>query len=358
MARSRRTAAWLAAAALAVLAAATCPAQEPPPLVGLQPITQGLLRPQGLEITDPPPAGSWVVAVSVGYGNTYSSTHHIPDVHLLVDGDRNPLSRAAFDLARRLWPADTFFYLDAEVVRTDLEAVVSPRRRLSAGIDVPWLRWGGTGLDTLADHVHSLIGTTHGSRPDFPYGETRIVIARRGRPFYLDRPPGDGLGDVSAWVAFDLGRAAGWRHRVILDVKAPTAATAVLGGDGWDWGLRWAAARRLGVFHLSGGLGWTHLGSGVPTLPGATDTWHGWFATGLSVWRWMDIDAIIRVDTSPYWHEAPGQLHKAALEMAIGPTFHLDGGLDLQAALGENIPAVGIAPDFSIQLRLVWRVTR
>ncbi|NOZ79471.1 MAG: DUF3187 family protein, partial [Acidobacteria bacterium] len=85
-----------------------------------------------------------------------------------------------------------------------------------------------------------------------------------------------------------------------------------------------------------------------------TNAWHLWFAAGIGVWSWMDVGAIVRVDTSPYWHEASGQLHKAALEMAIGPRFHLSPTLDLQAALGENIPAIGIAPDFSIQLRLLW----
>ena len=294
-------------------------------------------------------------ALATGYGNTFGATHQIPDAHVIVDGRKNPLSRTAFDFACDTWPGDTFYFVDAELIRTDLEAAYSFSERLTAGIDVPWLSWGGTGLDTLADHVHTLIGTTHGARPDFPYGDTRIALKRGDRLFYFDRPPGSGLGNVSAWLAYRLGTWHGWSQRAIIEVKAPTEISNVLGGDDWDWGVRWAVGRRLGIFRFDGGLGWTHLGGSVPTLEDSTDTWHLWFATAAGVCSWMDVDAMVRVDTSPYWHEASGQLHKAALEMAIGPEFHLSRSFDLQAALGENIPAIGIAPDFSIQLRLLWR---
>ncbi len=342
------------AAGMALLAAGSALAQAPPPLIEVQPVTQGLLRPQGLEIVQPPRSGAWTFSLSTAYGNTFSATHQIPDAHVIVDGRKNPLTMTAFDYAVHVWPHDTFYFIDAEVIRTDLQAAYSPTSRLSVGLDIPWLTWGGTGLDTLADHVHTLIGTTLGARPDFPYGDTRVVLKRGSRLFYADRPPGSGLGNISAWLSLRLGTWRGWTHRAMIEIKAPTEASAILGGDDWDWGLRWAIGRKLGSIRLDGGLGWTHLGSGVPTLENPTSTWHLWCATALEVWPWMDVDAMIRIDTSPYWHQASGQLHKAALEMAIGPAFLLSPNLDLQTALGENIPAIGIAPDFSIQLRLLW----
>ena len=358
MMRSRTSGRWPAAFSAAVtslaLIAANALAQAPPPLVSLQPMAVNLLRPQGLEIAPPPAPGQWRLALATAYGNTFSGPHQVPDAHVLVDGWRTPLSRAAFELAEKTWPDGSFYFIDAEVIRTDLEGAYSPSRRITVGFDVPWVRWGGTGLDTLADHVHTLIGTTHGARPAFTYGETRVAIQRNGRSFYLDRPPSDGLGNLSGWLAVRLGEWGGWGHRVMVEVKAPTATATVLGADAWDWGLRWAAGRSLGRFRLGGGLGWTHLGGGVPTLADATDTWHVWFAAGAPLCHWMDLDALVRVDTSPYWHSTPGQLHKAAVELALGPTFRLGRGFDLQAALGENLPAVGIAPDFSIQLRLLW----
>ncbi len=330
------------------------PAQELLPLPVVQPVQVFHLRPEGLELEPPPPAGRWRLAFSMSYGNTWSATHHLPDMHVAVDPPGSPLSRHAVAAAEAAWPADTFYFLDAELMRLDIQAVWSPTRRWSVGMDLPWLAWGGTSLDVIPDHLHAVMGVTRGSRPYFPTRRTVIYVKRGARSFFLDRPPEDGPGQLRFWSSLALGRTGAWEHRIMAEVKAPTAEVTVLGGNAWDWGLRWAVHGRSGPLTVDGGIGWTRLGGGAPTLAEATDAWHAWGGARLRLWRSVDAAAFLRADTSVYWHQAAGQLHKASLELGFGPIIRVGGGATLALTFGENIPAIGLAPDFSLHAGLTF----
>ncbi len=339
---------------LVAVAAATPAPAATPPLLAVGPLAPFHLRPEGLELGEPPAPGGWRLALTLGYGNTWATTHHIPDLHVALDPPGAPLGRDTVLAALARWPEDTFYTLDAEVRRAELEVAWSPRRRWAVGAGLGWLLWGGTPLDPLPDRLHRLLGVTRGSRPYFPAGRTVILVKRGRRVFYLDQPPRDGPGRARAWVYRELGTRNGWRQWVGVEVAAPTARVTALGGDAWEWGVRWRTHGRAGPLEVDAGLGWSDLAGDAPTLDRVTDAWHLWWSGTLPLSRGLALAAGLRLDTSPYWHRAPGQLHKASLELAVGPAIRLDDALELVAALGENVPAIGLAPDFSIQVRLAW----
>lgn len=330
-------------------------AQELLPLLDVQPIQVFHLRPEGMELSVPPPPGSWRFAVTWNYGNSWASTHQIPDAHISLDPPGSPLSRNAVAAAEAAWPGETSFFIDTELQRLEVEAVWSPASGWSVGAGLPWLVWDGTTLDVIPDHLHEFMGVSRGLRPYFPTRQSVVYVATGTRSFFLDRPPQAGQGSLHLWVAREIGRSGSWSHRFVLAVKAPTAKVTELGGDAWDWGARWAVRGKAGPLTLDAGLGWSRLGGGAPTIDRATDAWHLWSAARIHLFGGVDAAVIVRGDTSVYWHQAAGRLTKASLEMGFGPVIRLGEHVDLALTFGENLPAIGLAPDFSLHAGIVWR---
>jgi len=101
--------------------------------------------------------------------------------------------------------------------------------------------------------------------------------------------------------------------------------------------------------------GWTFQGGGTPTTDDAADTWHAWAGYDLGLARWLDVGLLIRGDSSPYRGRVEGRLAEWVARWALGATLRLSPTVGLQLALGEDIPGVGLSPDFSLQTRLLYR---
>lgn len=329
------------------MAPAAAGAFEPPPLLPTHPLAVAGARPAGLELVRPDER-RWTLSLTLAYGNSFAMDDDVHRAHLEVDGPGRSLSDDALAAAAA---RGARLAIDAETVVTALEATGPVGRRLYAGVRLPWWRIGGTAIDALPRRWHELLGVDDGGRPLHPDGET-VIWLRSG-----DRSPcragaGSGLGDAAAW----LGRTFSGGlldHRVWLAATVPTGSHPQLDGDGLRLGLRWAAAWRRDRWSFAGGLGVT-AGTADTVLGGSRrTTGHGWIAAGVEMGRSLRLDALVRVDGSPY-SDLPGPpADQVTAELAIGATVRLGPRHRLQLALGEDRPDRGFVPDFSLQVRLL-----
>ncbi len=310
--------------------------------------------PHGLELLPPPAPGRWHLALSTAYGNTFTTTHQVARSHLAVDEPGAGLSPSAVTYAEVNWPRDVVYFLDAEVVRVEAEATRGLGNGWAVGVRLPWWRLGGTGLDPLPEQVHRVLGITAPGRELYPHGENVVLVRTPDRATLVLGGGERHLGNLTGWVLRELPSTGRLRHRLRVSVIAPTGAATPLGAPGWDVGLGWEGELRLGPGFAGGGIGWTHLG-GVTVLGGpAADTWHAWMSLALPLTSGVGLGLLARTDGSPLASAGADRLGDPRGTFALGPTFKIRRGLDLQLALGEDIPGVGVTPDFSIQARLLW----
>ncbi len=339
----------------ALLAGLATAQQPPPPLAPVLPFDLPHAVPHGLELLPPPGAGRWRLALTTAYGNTFSGTHQVARSHLAVDDPGTPLSPGALACAELNWPNDVFYLLDTEVVRLELEAARGLGHGWSAGARLPWWRLGGTGLDSLPQQVHRTLGIAAPGRELYPDGQSLVVVRIPGRGSVVLSSEERRLGNLTAWFARDLPPTGRLRHRLRVSVSAPTAGTTPLGAPGWDVGLGWDGELDLGRVTVEGGLAWTRQGGTTVLGEDAADTWHTWGSLTLPVTSRLGAGFIARLDSSPLRNAEAGRLGDPRATFALGPTFQLSPSLLLQLALGEDVPGVGVTPDFSVQTRLLWR---
>ena len=221
-----------------------------------------------------------------------------------------------------------------------------------AGVRLPWWRRGGTGLDALPGWWHERLGLADGGRDLYPEGESLVVLDGGGRAASR-RGRAEGPGRVEVWLGRELDAGAAVAHRLWLSAGPPASGGPGLGNRGWSAGLRWGMRRTTERGRLDLGLGATWQEGPGRLVPSSDLTWHGWLGYGRRLTRRLGAGAVIRVDGSPVDDRLDGRPGEATVEASIGPTFDVGGGVILQLALGEDLPDVGLAPDFSVQLRLL-----
>lgn len=351
MSRPRRSASfptWLAVAILTSGAGA----QDLPPLTPLLPTSAATVRPHGLELASAVPTGlTW--SMTLAYGNTFAAADEVHSAHQTIDRIGEPLSDAAWGEAVASRDGRTTWAIDLEMMRLDLEAAMGFASGLSIGLRAPIWWSAGTPLDSWPGTWHRAIGVGNAGRELYPDRQSVFRLAHGAAQLDLSGDVDPDLGDLSTWAAWSLSAWGRLEPRVWLSVTVPTGGE--LGAGGWAGGVRWAAALDLGRLRVDGGLGL----SVVEDVPGpwsaSNPLWHVWLGGDLQVSERWSFGLVARSDASAYRGSLSDRPASASAELALGPSVRIADAVWLQVALGEDFPGMGLAPDFSIQTRLVIR---
>ncbi|GEM_PF-865139 len=354
LSRRRRSLPVVAAAAAALLLAAARGRCEPPPLWSpppLDPLRAASLPLRGADLIVPE-RGRFSLEVTSGYFNVQESTWHAPTIHHDLGLDGQPLTAGELAMLERAYPDDEMYLLDLEGWQVDLQASAGLGRGVVLSAHLPWLEVGRPHWDDLARSLHELIGAEQDGFEVFPYGQT--VAWAHGEAGRVERLGGgwSGWGDLSLAVSGAAGRWLGARHRWAAVVEAPTGDDATLAGSGgWDLGLRWLASWELRRSALLAAVGFARLDreGGWLGLP-RQDTWQLQAAYHLQLGAAWSLRLAARADSSPIDGFDGSDLGDTALLFDLGVRRELGGGSWLAMSFGENLPQVGVTPDYTLQL--------
>lgn len=171
---------------------------------------------------------------------------------------------------------------DQETERLSIKFREGLGRGLEWSVEVPYLSRGGGFQDPIIDWWHAnVLHWSDGLRDHTPFGRSRVTLP--GASF----GSASGLGDISGFIAKDLGRGLS----LTAGIKLPTGdADKLLGSGGADIGLyaqkRWSLGRRFSVYAQLGGVaqgkakeldgtrGFVHQeGFGIVWQPNSRDAW-------------------------------------------------------------------------------------
>ncbi|MBU1693561.1 MAG: DUF3187 family protein [Verrucomicrobia bacterium] len=247
--------------------------------------------------------------------------------------------------------------LDGETTVARLALRQGVAEKWELGVDIPYVRHAGGGLDGFIESYHDTFGFPQGNRKEIPADRLRYAYVRDLKTLLYVADAVDGPGDIRVSLGRQLYTAAD-RSRAVAAraaVEWPTGERAdLLGSGSTDLSLSiagtdtaWLHPLRLdvslGVLVMTGGgllEEWreTAAGFGSVTL--------GWPAGKRLVFK-LQLDA-----HSPLFHglEA-GTLDDWACQAALGGTLRLPGTWALDIAVAEDA-AVTTAPDVVFHLAL------
>jgi len=346
-----------AVALAAVLLVSGSGSSEPPPL--WTPPVVDPLRIASLPLSSadaiPVATGSWRVEASVGYFNVQESTWHAPTIHRDLGLGGEPFTSNEIALLERAFPDDEIYLIDLEGWQVDLRASLGLGRGITVSAHVPWLEVGRPHWDDLAYSVHRFLGTEKDGFEVFPYGET-IVYAFDGssRVESLGELARSGWGDLSLAVSGRLGRWLGADHRWTAVVEAPTGDDDTLAGSGgWDLGVRWFGRWDLSSAVILAGVGYSHLDPEGGWLGiERDDIWQAQVSYHQRLSAAWSLRLAIRADTSALADFDSSDLGDTTLLFDIGIRRELGDRVWMGVSFGENLPQVGVTPDYALQLQL------
>jgi hypothetical protein len=201
--------------------------------------------------------------------------------------------------------------------------------------------------------LHDLVGAEQDGFEVFPYGQTVAhAYGRAGRVERLGDLDGSAWGDLSVAVGGPVGRFIGAEHRWAAVVEAPTGDEMTLSGSGgWDLGLRWTGRWAGRSSLLLAGIGFARLDAdggwlGMPRR----DSWQLLVSSHHRLGADWSLRLAVRADSSPLEGFDDSDLGETAVLFDIGVRRELGGGAWLGLSLGENLPQVGVTPDYTLQL--------
>lgn len=303
----------------------------------------------------PLPTGRWRLEASVGYFNVQESTWHAPTIHRDLGLDGEPFTSNEIALLEHGFPADEIYLIDLEGWQVDLRASLGLGRDVTVSAHLPWLEVGRPHWDDLAYSVHRFLGTEKDGFEVFPYGES-VVYAFSGasRVERFGDLARSGWGDLSVAVSGPLGRWLGANHRWTAVVEAPTGDDDTLAGSGgWDVGLRWSGRWDFRTSVLLATAGYSHLDSDGSWLGlERQDVWQAQVAYHLRLSAAFSLRLAVRADTSPLADFRTSDLGDTTLLFDLGIRRELGSRSWLGLSFGENLPQVGVTPDYTLQLQL------
>lgn len=355
MERRRGPAGALTAAAAAALLWAAPGHCEPPPLWSPPPLDPLRAASLPLRLADliPPEPGCVRVEATVGYFNVQESSWHAPTLHGNLGLAGQPLSADELALLERAFPEDEIYLLDLEGWQVDLHASLGLGRGWMVSLHLPWLELGRPHWDDVARSLHDALGTEPDGFEVFPYGQTVAhAYGRAGRVERLHDLDGSGWGDLSLAVSGSAGRFIGAEHRWAAVVEAPTGdETTLAGSGGWDLGLRWTGRWEGRRSLLLAGIGFARLDAEGGWLGlSREDSWQLSCAYHHRLGTDWSLRLAARADSSPLEGFDESDLGETALLFDIGVRHELGGGAWLGLSFGENLPQVGVTPDYTLQL--------
>jgi hypothetical protein len=249
--------------------------------------------------------------------------------------------------------------LDGESYRWTLAARYGIGDRFEAGIDIPYVLYGGGFLDGFIEGWHKTFGLPNGGRESAPRNRLRFSYSKDGVG-KLDVSLADsGLGDISLHVGVKLydaqGNASRDRLAVRASIKLPTGDRAYLRGSGsTDFSLSLCGSMNnftewgsLGVFGAVGGMAMTR-GEVLPDqqnrLAGFGTVGFGWGPT-----EWLSFKAQLNGHTALYHGSSLDELSRDALLLVLGGAATLPGNYLLDVGVSEDV-VVSTSPDVVFHL--------
>ncbi len=313
--------------------------------------------PLDLEDAAEPPAGEWQLTTRLAYFNLWYQSWHPARFHLDRGRAGTPLRPDELRAMERDFPDDDIAQLDVEGWRGEVRL----RRGLGGGwaatLAVGWLEIGRPHWDGISAAVHERIGLAVGDRDVFPRGQTTFYLWSPQRHTAVERwddLEGTALVDAHVAVTGTLGEILGASQRVVLAGELPTGRRGTLAGTGGtDVGVRWFSVWRGERWAATVGAGYTWLVGGDLLGVKRSDTWHALLygrrrSAGGAGEVWLEA----RLDASPLRRFSTGPVGDPAAVVSLGVRRRLVSGRWLVASITENVPGVGVAPDYAMGLGL------
>ncbi|MCQ3934035.1 MAG: hypothetical protein DPW23_03985 [Gammaproteobacteria bacterium] len=233
-------------------------------------------------------------------------------------------------------------------------------RRLSLGLEVPWLSHGGGFLDRFIDSWHDGLGLDPGIRPELPTGDLHYSYLRDGVQLLNLQHQASGLGDLTTSAAWALaGVDASSKLPLVeltTDIQWGTGDADDLTGSGSTdiaagLAVRAPAGGRLG-WSLRAGLLWPGaVDAALPAVAGQV-----YYYEGSLSWRLVPtLDLVVQVlGHSGTWQSDLKLLGGHSLQLGAGGHWRFGKHFGLRFAVFEDL-RVDSAPDFGLELALAYR---
>jgi Protein of unknown function (DUF3187) len=254
--------------------------------------------------------------------------------------------------------------LDGESYRWTLAARYGLGERFEAGIEIPYILYGGGFMDGLIIDWHRDFGLPQGGRDNAPKNRLSYRYSKNGVEKLKMEQAGSGIGDIvlsgGMKLVDDHDSAAHDSLALRTSIKLPTGDSGSLRGSGstdfslslcgsmnnfTDWGS-------LGVFGSLGGLAMTRgdvLSDQQNHLAGFGTLGLGWGPA-----EWISFKVQLNANTPLYHGSSLDELSQTAVMLLGGGALKLPGGYLLDIGVSEDV-AVATAPDFAVNLGLSKR---
>ena len=228
-----------------------------------------------------------------------------------------------------------------------------------AGIELPWLAYGGGTLDGFIRNWHGFFGLPDGDRNLAANNRLRYQYIRGGHQHLRITDHHAGLGDLMLTGGWQCHGDAVTPQAVALRsaIKIPTGdSTRLTGSGGVDLSL-WLIGRSdhslpLGHGALYGAVGGSYLSPG-DVLPEMQRHWVAFGTLGMGWSPWEIISFSVQLDAStPYYNGSSfTTLSGATLGLLIGGSLALGENTALELGVAEDL-AVTTWPDVTFHVGL------
>jgi uncharacterized protein YegP (UPF0339 family) len=254
--------------------------------------------------------------------------------------------------------------LDGESYRWTLSARYGINDRFEAGLDVPYLLYGGGFFDGFIAGWHDTFGLPQGGRDSATKNRIAYSYSKDGVRKLDVRHAGSGIGDIVLSGGMKLYDAAetGTHDNLALRtaIKLPTGESNSLRGSGsTDFSLSLCGSMNnvtewgsLGVFGSVGGMAMTRgdvLSDQQNNLAG-----FGTFGLGWGPAEWISFKVQLNAHTALYHGSSLAELSRHSLMLVGGGALKLPGDYLLDIGVSEDV-AVATAPDVALHLGLSKR---
>ncbi len=333
---------------VAAQAVAPHPAGGAPP----DPLRLASAPPSFAELGFATPHG-WSLRVDLAYFNIWNGTWHTGTIHKEFGLLGTPLQAWELRTLEQRHGADAIHRYDVEGWVGSATVSRSFSSGLVVTLEVPWIEVGAPHWDNLAWRFHSAVGLDQARRDWFPRGQTIVYAYSRGATIEAwEELNGTRLADVTVSASGPLGTFLGGAQRWGVALQAPAGERQTLAGSGgWDGGVRWGVQWHGARHGVTAAAGYTWLDRGGSFL-GAPRR-HTAYAQVAAAYRLGGRTRVglgARADTSPLRGFSPSAVGRDAVMITLGVARPLGPWGWVTFELGENLPKLGAAPDFTLGL--------
>ena len=254
--------------------------------------------------------------------------------------------------------------LDGESYRWTLAARYGLGERFEAGVEIPYILYGGGFLDGLMVDWHNTFGLPQGGRDTAPRNRLSYRYSKNGVQKLRMEQAGSGIGDIvlsGGMKLYDVHDSTLHDSLALRSsIKLPTGDSSSLRGSGsTDFTLALCGSMNnftewgsLGLFGSVGGLAMTR--GDVQTDQQNNLAGFGTLGLGWGPAEWISFKVQLNANTALYHGSTLDELSKTSLMLVGGGALKLPGDYLLDIGVSEDV-AVATAPDVAFHLGLSKR---